>query len=269
MIRSHLTQIGLFWHDLLACHDTFGFSSSWRLFDGFQPNTTLSWVSFRWIESHLTYILYLYTWSVRRCVWWALSEYVTFVGLFSINQVSRNIHSVHIHSERQAAWLMVTEQICLFYMSLFSYVDLFWHAFCACALGAVGDVPRKIRLVHESLFSCNWSILTYILYVEAFRAGGGVFEDYRVHFFFCMGLFLLTFGLFWHTRHMSTHAGDQTENIWISRFYGFTVNSLKRQGLRSLTWNPVSKFGDSRENVFDMYGDSCENSLEILAVVII
>ena len=32
---------------------------------------------------------------------------------------------------------------------------------------------------------------------------------------------------------------------------------------------PRLKFGDSRENVSDMYGDSCEDLLEILAVVII
>ena len=34
-------------------------------------------------------------------------------------------------------------------------------------------------------------------------------------------------------------------------------------------WNPVWNFVDSRENVFDMYGDCRENLLEFLAVVII
>ena len=56
--------------------------------------------------------------------------------------------------------------------------------------------------------------------------------------------------------------------FWISRFDGFPAYSLEWLGLRLLTWNPVRKFGVSRENVFDIYGDSCENLLEILAVVI-
>jgi len=67
----------------------------------------------------------------------------------------------------------------------------------------------------------------------------------------------------------ATHGGDQTSNIWISRFYSVTVNSFEWRGLCWLTWNPVWNFGDSRDTVFDMYGDSCENLLEILAVVII
>ena len=67
-----------------------------------------------------------------------------------------------------------------------------------------------------------------------------------------------------HTK--STDRGDQTENIWISRLSSFPGFSFELWGLRLLTWNPVGNFGDSRENVFDMYGDSCENLLEILAV---
>ena len=48
-------------------------------------------------------------------------------------------------------------------------------------------------------------------------------------------------------------------------------------GLRFLVWNPIWYFGDSRDNVLDMYGDSCDNGslvthmneLDMLAVVVI
>jgi len=50
---------------------------------------------------------------------------------------------------------------------------------------------------------------------------------------------------------------------------GFSGHSFEWWGLRVLTWKPVCNFGVSRENVFDMYGDSREIMLEILAVVII
>jgi len=68
-----------------------------------------------------------------------------------------------------------------------------------------------------------------------------------------------------------THSNPLTEEIrlmkiWIFRFGGFPAHFLEWRGLRLLTWNPVWNVGDSRENVFDMYGDSCGNLLEILAV---
>jgi len=44
-------------------------------------------------------------------------------------------------------------------------------------------------------------------------------------------------------------------------------HSFKWRGLLLLTWNPVYSFEDSRENDYDMYGDSRENMLEVLAVV--
>ena len=67
----------------------------------------------------------------------------------------------------------------------------------------------------------------------------------------------------------ATHRGDHTSNIWISRYAGFPGHSFEWRRLRFLTWNPVWIFGDLRENVFHMYGDSRENLLEISAVVII
>jgi len=67
-----------------------------------------------------------------------------------------------------------------------------------------------------------------------------------------------------HSRRRS----DQTSNIWISRFHaGLTVKSCEWRGLRLLTWNPFWNVGYSRENVLHMYGDYCENLLEILVVV--
>jgi len=56
----------------------------------------------------------------------------------------------------------------------------------------------------------------------------------------------------------STHWGDQTRNIWISRSISFPDRSCDWQALCLLTWKFVCDRGDSRENV-----------LEILAVVII
>jgi len=246
--------VGLIWHKLfcLGMISSTGISSSWRLFDCYQANTTFSWVSFRLIKSHLTYVLYLYTWSVRRCVRWSLSEYVTFMGLFSINQVSRNIHSVHIHSERQAACLMVIERICLFYKSLFSYADLFWHAFCACALGAVGDVPREyvsfmrlclvtfglfwrtsymyrhservavfsritefICFLYGSFFTYIWSILTYMSYVHSRRRSDLKHLDLQIlrnH-----KLFEVTGTLFTHVKTCLKFWGLPRKRVWYVR----------------------------------------------------
>jgi len=47
------------------------------------------------------------------------------------------------------------------------------------------------------------------------------------------------------------------------------LDLLGRRGFRLHTWKRVRKFRDSRENAFDMYGDSRENLLEILAGVTI
>jgi len=58
-------------------------------------------------------------------------------------------------------------------------------------------------------------------------------------------------------------------NNWISRLSSFPGHSLEWQGLRLLTWKSVWNVGDSQENVFDLYGDFCENLLEIVAVVIL
>jgi len=65
------------------------------------------------------------------------------------------------------------------------------------------------------------------------------------------------------------HGADHTDNIWISRSYGFPTRSFECLGLRLLMWNFVWKFGDFPKNVFDMYGDSRENSFEMLEVGII
>jgi len=53
------------------------------------------------------------------------------------------------------------------------------------------------------------------------------------------------------------------KNIWMSRSTGLPSGSCRWRGLCMcvcvcvclLTWNPVAKVGDFRENVFDMYGD--------------
>jgi len=66
-----------------------------------------------------------------------------------------------------------------------------------------------------------------------------------------------------------THRGDPTWNICISRSNDLIVRSFEWRGLRLHTWKLVWKVGDSRENAFDMYGDSRENLLEILTIVMI
>ena len=68
--------------------------------------------------------------------------------------------------------------------------------------------------------------------------------------------------------HRSWRRSDLKKH-WISRSISFPDRSFEWRGLRLLTWKIVRKFGDSRENLFDMYGDPGENLLEILAVVII
>jgi len=58
------------------------------------------------------------------------------------------------------------------------------------------------------------------------------------------------------------------QNIWISRSISFPDRSFEELGLPLPTRKLVWKCGNSRENVFDIHGDSSENWLEILAVVI-
>jgi len=65
-----------------------------------------------------------------------------------------------------------------------------------------------------------------------------------------------------------------TEEIILKIFgspdhYRNPIRSFECQGLRLLTWKFVGNLGESRDIVIDMYGDSRENLLEIMAVVII
>jgi len=52
----------------------------------------------------------------------------------------------------------------------------------------------------------------------------------------------------------STHGGDQTWNIFISRSIDFPNRSFEWRGLRLLNWKSVWNLGHSREYVFDLYG---------------
>ena len=76
-------------------------------------------------------------------------------------------------------------------------------------------------------------------------------------------------GICMHTQDITAQGGDQTSNIWISRSVSCTDRFFECRGLHFLTWIFAWKFGDSRQNVFDMYGYSRANSLEIVAVVIV
>ena len=55
--------------------------------------------------------------------------------------------------------------------------------------------------------------------------------------------------------------------FWISSSNNLIVRSFEWRALRLHTWKLVRKFGDFREIEFDMFGDSCENLLEILTVL--
>ena len=58
-------------------------------------------------------------------------------------------------------------------------------------------------------------------------------------------------------------------SIWMSRSTSFPDRSFEWRGHREFPRKLVWNLGDSREKLFNMYGDSRENLLEILAVVII
>ena len=69
------------------------------------------------------------------------------------------------------------------------------------------------------------------------------------------------------SRHRSSHI--KSYQIISQHISWQTVTSFECRWLRLNTRKCAWKFGDSRENVFDMYGDFRENSFETLAVVII
>ena len=61
----------------------------------------------------------------------------------------------------------------------------------------------------------------------------------------------------------TTHEEDHTQNIWISKSTSFPDKSIDGRGLHLLTWKLVQFLGDSRENVFDVYGTYRENFVRI------
>jgi len=63
--------------------------------------------------------------------------------------------------------------------------------------------------------------------------------------------------------------GTRLKNIWISKFVWFSSTLFWVTGTPFTHVKTCLKFCDSRENVFDMYGDSSESMLEILAVEMI
>jgi len=69
--------------------------------------------------------------------------------------------------------------------------------------------------------------------------------------------------------YIQSLAGDRTYNIWISRSHDVLIRSFERRGLRWHRQKLVWKLGESREKVFDMYGDSHDKLWEILAIVIV
>ena len=70
------------------------------------------------------------------------------------------------------------------------------------------------------------------------------------------------------TRHstQTTHGGDHTWNVWISRSFIFPDRCFENRGLRLVMSKCVWNLWDPLENVFDMYEDARENLMEVLAV---
>jgi len=54
--------------------------------------------------------------------------------------------------------------------------------------------------------------------------------------------------------YVTTHGGDQTLNIWISRTVGFPDRSLEWQGLRSLNWKSFGILGTPVKTFFNCVG---------------
>jgi len=67
----------------------------------------------------------------------------------------------------------------------------------------------------------------------------------------------------------TAHERDQTnfEAIWVSKSVSFPDRSFEWRALSLLTWKLIWNFVDTHEIMVDMYGDSRENLLEILAAV--
>ena len=68
---------------------------------------------------------------------------------------------------------------------------------------------------------------------------------------------------------VATHGGDQTSKIGSRDLLGFPIDLLSDGDSVYSTEKRVWNFEDSHQIAFDMYGDSCENWLDILAVVMI
>ena len=80
--------------------------------------------------------------------------------------------------------------------------------------------------------------------------------------------FIISIRLFLY-KYVATHGRDQTKTIWILRSISFPDRSFEWRELHLFTEKHVWNIRDSRENVFDMYGDFRENWLDIWSVVII
>jgi len=67
----------------------------------------------------------------------------------------------------------------------------------------------------------------------------------------------------------SAHGGHQTSDFGSPDFFYFSRKVFRVTGTPFTHVKTCLKFWGIRESVFDMYGDSRENLLEILAVVIV
>jgi len=136
---------------------------------------------------------------------------------------------------------------CLFYTSLLSNVCLFWRIYVS--------FTRVDELQHICIYMY---IYMYIheytcTYVDGLHSCAWHDSSTRVSWLI----------------HVRGWRVTDIVSIWMSRSTSFPDRSFEWRGHREFPRKLVWNLGDSREKLFNMYGDSRENLLEILAVVII
>jgi len=144
------------------------------------------------------------------------------------------------------AWFMLPESICTIHFTRATRVMSHMHGSCH-----MRHVPYEWIMPHDSFMSQEpcpiWTNHVTNAGVESHTWMNHVTKSI-------------------HTGH-AAHGGDQTWNVWITRSFGFPILLLSDGDSVYSTEKEYWNFGDSRENVFDRYGDCSENLLDILAVV--
>jgi len=172
---------------------------------------------------------------------------------------TRQLHWTHIHICRSLLTHRDVLQVTFISHKSFADECLLPHSFSAFFLNAIKVTYKTSRCVKRDLHICMWVAYISLTYIKRdLHICMWVTSKSDLHI--CMWEAYICRPLTGEIRH---------KNIWISRLSNFPGHSLEWRGLRLLTWKSVWNVGNSQENVFDLYGDFCENLLEIVAVVIL